>query len=54
MDRELKSIFGNGYGVIYYISHLLVKKSLDDGYLVRISRLSWFFTCCDHGRNNRS
>ncbi|MDE8261515.1 PolC-type DNA polymerase III [Erysipelothrix rhusiopathiae] len=34
IERELKSIFGNGYGVIYYISHLLVKKSLDDGYLV--------------------
>ncbi|WZU00012.1 hypothetical protein MGH68_10205 [Erysipelothrix sp. D19-032] len=34
IERELKSIFGNGFGVIYYISHLLVKKSLDDGYLV--------------------
>lgn len=34
VDRELKSILGHGYGVIYYISHLLVKKSLDDGYLV--------------------
>lgn len=31
---ELKSILGHGFGVIYYISHLLVKKSLDDGYLV--------------------
>lgn len=34
LERELKSIFGNGYGVIYYISHLMVKRSLDDGYLV--------------------
>ncbi len=32
--RELKSIIGNGFGVIYYISHLLVKKSNDAGYLV--------------------
>ncbi|CAM3576308.1 PolC-type DNA polymerase III [Erysipelothrix urinaevulpis] len=32
--RELKSIIGHGYGVIYYISHLLVKRSLEDGYLV--------------------
>ncbi|WP_240920452.1 PolC-type DNA polymerase III [Erysipelothrix sp. HDW6A] len=34
IERELKSIIGNGYGVIYYISHLMVKRSLDDGYLV--------------------
>ena len=34
LDFELKSILGHGFGVIYYISHLLVKKSLDDGYLV--------------------
>ena len=34
LDREMKSILGHGYGVIYYISHLLVKKSLQDGYLV--------------------
>lgn len=34
IERELKSIIGHGYGVIYYISHLLVKKSLNDGYLV--------------------
>ncbi len=34
IERELKSILGHGYGVIYYISHLLVKKSLNDGYLV--------------------
>ncbi len=34
LDRELNSIIGNGFGVIYYISHLLVKKSNQDGYLV--------------------
>ncbi|QIK70085.1 PolC-type DNA polymerase III [Erysipelothrix sp. HDW6C] len=34
IERELNSIIGNGYGVIYYISHLMVKRSLDDGYLV--------------------
>lgn len=34
IDKELKSILGHGYGVIYYISHLLVKKSLGEGYLV--------------------
>ncbi len=34
LERELKSIIGNGYDVIYYISHLLVKKSNEDGYLV--------------------
>lgn len=34
LEKELKSIIGNGFQVVYYISHLLVKKSLDDGYLV--------------------
>ncbi len=34
LERELNSIIGNGYGVIYYISALLVKKSNSDGYLV--------------------
>ncbi len=34
LERELNSIIGNGFHVVYYISHLLVKKSLDDGYLV--------------------
>ena len=34
LDRELDSIIGNGYAVIYYISHLLCKKSNEDGYLV--------------------
>lgn len=34
LNRELDSIIGAGYYVVYYISHLLVKKSLEDGYLV--------------------
>lgn len=34
LKRELDSIIGHGYYVVYYISHLLVKKSNDDGYLV--------------------
>lgn len=34
LKRELDSIIGNGFEVVYYVSHLLVKKSLDDGYLV--------------------
>ncbi|MCR5647326.1 MAG: PolC-type DNA polymerase III [Acholeplasmatales bacterium] len=34
VERELNSIIKSGYMSVYYISHLLVKKSLDDGYLV--------------------
>lgn len=34
LEKELKSIIGHGYAVIYLISHKLVKKSLEDGYLV--------------------
>ncbi|KAF5057892.1 DNA polymerase III PolC-type [anaerobic digester metagenome] len=34
VDRELKSIIGNGYAVLYLVAHKLVKKSLSDGYLV--------------------
>ena len=34
MDKELTSIITHHFSTIYYISHLLVKKSLDDGYLV--------------------
>jgi DNA polymerase-3 subunit alpha (Gram-positive type) len=34
LKRELDSVVGNGYAVIYYISHLLVKQSNEDGYLV--------------------
>ena len=34
LQKELDSIIGNGFSVLYLISHLLVKKSNDDGYLV--------------------
>lgn len=34
LNKELDAIIGSGYHVVYYISHLLVKKSLNDGYLV--------------------
>jgi DNA polymerase III subunit alpha, Gram-positive type len=32
--KELNAIRKNNFGVIYYLAHLLVKKSRDDGYLV--------------------
>ncbi|MFA6808294.1 MAG: PolC-type DNA polymerase III [Eubacteriales bacterium] len=34
LEKELNSIIGNGFSVLYYIAHLLVKKSNQDGYLV--------------------
>jgi len=34
LKRELDSIINNGYAEIYLIAHKLVKKSLEDGYLV--------------------
>ena len=34
LEKELDSIINNGYSVIYLISHELVKRSLEDGYLV--------------------
>ncbi|WP_408011001.1 PolC-type DNA polymerase III [Pseudalkalibacillus sp. A8] len=34
LEKELKSIIGHGFAVIYLISQKLVKKSLNDGYLV--------------------
>ena len=34
LEKELKSIIGNGFAVIYLISHKLVLKSNQDGYLV--------------------
>jgi DNA polymerase III subunit alpha, Gram-positive type len=34
VHRELKNIIENEFAPIYYMSHLLVKKSLEDGYLV--------------------
>jgi DNA polymerase-3 subunit alpha (Gram-positive type) len=34
VERELDSIIGNGYAVLYLIARKLVQKSLSDGYLV--------------------
>ncbi len=34
LEKELNSIIGNGYGVIYYTAHLMVKDSNDHGYMV--------------------
>lgn len=34
LEKELNSIIGHGFAVIYLIAHKLVKKSLVDGYLV--------------------
>ena len=34
IEKELNAIVGNGFAVLYLIAHKLVKKSLDDGYLV--------------------
>ena len=34
LDTELNGIISNGYSVIYYIAHQLVKKSNEDGYIV--------------------
>lgn len=34
LEKELNSIINHGYAVIYLISHKIVNKSLEDGYLV--------------------
>ncbi|WP_425060898.1 DNA polymerase III PolC-type [Sporomusa carbonis] len=34
LNYELNSIINNGFAVLYLIAHKLVKKSMDDGYLV--------------------
>lgn len=34
LEYELERIIGNGFGVLYYIAHKLVTKSLSEGYLV--------------------
>ena len=34
IKKELDAIIGNGYGVIYFVCHLMVKRSNDDGYIV--------------------
>ena len=34
IKKELNAIIGNGYGVIYFVCHLMVKRSNNDGYIV--------------------
>jgi len=34
LTKELKAIIGNGFSALYWVAHLLVKKSNEDGYLV--------------------
>lgn len=34
LDIELEKIIGNGYASVYYISHMLIKKSNEAGYIV--------------------
>ncbi len=34
LEKELSSIIGYGFATLYMIAHMLVKKSLDDGYVV--------------------
>mgnify|MGYP000861811438 CR=1 FL=1 len=34
LNRELEAIIGNGFAALYWTAHQLVKKSLEDGYLV--------------------
>ena len=34
LDKELNGVIGAGYEVVYWIAHLLVKKTMEDGYIV--------------------
>lgn len=34
VNKELDSIIGNGFAIMYYIAYMLVKKSNEDGYIV--------------------
>jgi len=34
VEKELQSIIGNGFAIMYYIAYRLVKKSNEDGYIV--------------------
>ena len=34
LEKELNGVISNGYSVIYYIAHLIIKKANEDGYIV--------------------
>ena len=54
LEKELNSIIGNGYAVMYIIAQKLVWDSNDHGYLVGITRIGRIFLCSndvrDHGK----
>ena len=51
LEKELKSIIGHGFAVIYLISHQLVKKSLHDGYLSWFTWFRRFIVRCNNDGN---
>ena len=50
LQRELDSIIGHGFGVLYVIAKRLVEESERNGYLV-VQEDPWFFSCRTFRRN---
>ena len=50
LEKELKSIIGNGYSVMYIIAQRLVWKSNEDGYIVGSRRICWIKLSCIYDR----